>query len=194
MPHVVAGIPKPQLVEVARGITKGKPPPDWLLWGLEYFNGFIGKEIDPQHRKVGSRVFQQMDKAASVLLRWLPVYKYSAFGIKCPNEVDVILNALPHLRRDLERLNRPRPAHRSSNVQREICAAVIAEAWKILHGKIEPRSDQLQQACADYWLACGGKQIGETNDRENWRRPIERALGTDHKWVREIMQAVQNSQ
>ena len=191
MPRVVAGIPKPQLVEVARIIAKGKPPPDWLLWGLEYFNGFIGVEtIDPSF---GRSIAQQMYDAADVLLRWLPFYA-GATSLGRSAEMVAILKALRRLRKDLERLKKPRPTGRRPDVQREICAAVIVEAWKLLHGKAGSRSPQLQQACADYWIACGGKQIGETNDPENWRRPIERALGTDHKLVREIMQAVQNSQ
>jgi hypothetical protein len=48
---------------------------------------------------------------------------------------------------------------------------------------VGPRSERVQQACNQYWLACGCKEIGETGDIENWRRPLERALRSDRWWI-----------
>ena len=81
------------------------------------------------------------------------------------------------------------------DVRREICAAVIIEAWKLLHGEAEPRSESFEQACADYWQACGGEEIGETNDPSNWRWSIERALkkAEGYQWVNKVLTMARNA-
>jgi hypothetical protein len=183
-------------IPVARIIAKGEPPP-WLLIGLNHFGSYIASDTSDK-RKLFQNAVEQMDRAAEVLLRWLPFYYQSmGYGAQCPDEVTVVLASLPRIKKDLELLSRKRTGRRP-DVRREICAAVIIEAWKLIHGKAEPRSQQLEQACKDYWGVCGGAEIGATDDPENWRRPIERALATDHEWVRAILQhcttmvAVQN--
>jgi len=103
-----------------------------------------------------------------------------------------MLYALPLVKKDLDRLAKKRIGRRPE-VQREICAAVAVEAWKLLHGKAKPRSDEFLEACRDYWRACGGKQIGEWDLLENWRRPVERALATNHLWIKDVLLAVQNA-
>jgi hypothetical protein len=107
--------------------------------------------------------------------------------------VTFVLEALPRIKRDLDRLNK-QGLGRPPNVRREVCAAVVVEAWRLLRGKAEPRSGETEQACKDYWQACDGGEIEDReNDRENWRRDIKRALTTDHQWIRKILLAVQNS-
>jgi hypothetical protein len=181
---------KPTFAEVARIISKGKPP-DWLVTGLERFSGGIGVETDRDLL----RHVEQLRGATNVLMKLLPAFQHMPFNIKSPSHVDVIRQALPLLKKDLERIKRRPPggikrkfSGRPPNTQREICAAVIVESWTIMHGKPEPRSRRLERACADYWQVCGGKMI----DSGNWRRIIKLALQTDHKWVREVLLAVQN--
>jgi hypothetical protein len=176
-------------VEVARKIARGEPP-IWLLIGLNHFGTpEDGRELKPGEFKP---VVEQMQQAATTLLRWLPIYQHLPFGIQCPDDVTVVLDALPRIIKDLERLNRRRTG-RNRIITREICAAVVVEAWRMIHGKAGPRSEGVQEACKEYWRACGGEEIGETDDIENWRRPLELAIAHDHAWVRSVLEAVQNS-
>jgi hypothetical protein len=182
----------PVFVDVAQRIAKGEPPL-WLLISLNHFSGSIGTDASGERKHFGN-VVGLMNDAASVLMRWLPIYQHAGYGLQCPEDVTVVLDALPRIKRDLDRLNK-QGLGRPPNVRREICAAVVLEAWKLLHGKAEPRSGQTEQACKDYWQACDGSEIDDhENDREwNWRRDIKRALTTDHQWIRKILLAVQNS-
>jgi hypothetical protein len=170
-------------VGAGRKIAKGDPPL-WLLVGLSHF-----ASIDDKGDGDIEGIIARMDEAAEVLLKLLPAFEHLPFGLQCPADVALVLDALPKIREDLARLRPPKQGRRPV-VGREICAAVIVEAWKIIHGKAEPRSLQLLQACEEYWRACGRAPIG---DVENWRRTVERALATDHSWVRSILLAVQNS-
>src|SRR5262249_190387 len=92
--------------------------------------------------------------------------------------VALMFYALPLLKKDLDGLTK-KGVGRRADVQREVCAAVVLEGWKIIHGKAEPHSNDLRQACSDYWQACGASP----DDRDNWRRHIERALTVDHSWI-----------
>jgi hypothetical protein len=144
-------------------------------------------------RKQFKNAIERMHDAADVLLKWLPIYQHPGFGLQCPDDVTFVLEALPRIKRDLDRLNK-QGLGRPPNVRREVCAAVVVEAWRLLRGKAEPRSGETEQACKDYWQACDGGEIEDReNDRENWRRDIKRALTTDHQWIRKILLAVQNS-
>jgi hypothetical protein len=170
-------------IGVGRRIAKGDPPP-WLLIGLDQLSTGIADKGEDM-----AGIIERMDDAAEVLLKFLPAFERLPAGLQCPSDVALVLYGLPKIRKDLARLRQSKQGRRPV-VGREICAAVIVEAWKIIHGKAEPRSLQLQQACDDYWRACGGAPIG---DVENWRRSVERALATDHSWVRSILLAVQNA-
>jgi hypothetical protein len=175
---------------VARSIAKGDPP-EWLLLALEHFSDGIGVDHTSDLDKRFDTIIERIQDGAHVLMTWLPIWEHLPYGMKCPKDVAVVLDALPRIKKDLDRLDRKQIGRRPK-VQLEICAAVVVEAWKLLHGRAKPRSLQLQQACSDYWRACGGKQVGETDDPENWRRSIKRSLETDHDWVRRVLLAVQN--
>ena len=181
---------KPVFVEVGRRIAKGEPPL-WLLIGLTHFSGSIGSDASDLRERF-KNIVEQMHDAAGVLLKWLPIYQQPGYGLQCPDDVTVVLDALPRIKKDLERLNR-QGLGRPPNVRREICAAVVVEAWRLIRGKAEPRSGETEQACKDYWQTCGGGPTGKIDDRENWRRTIKDALTTDHQWIRKILLAVQNS-
>jgi len=164
------------------------------------------------------------------------------------------MQALPGVMRELKRTQAQPHSGRKPLIAREICAAVVIEAWRLYHhvpslspldaqvipavgGRIEtkylpdrifaralsvlfakplprperkaaelpaeeerpakplpgPRSIVFQQACNDYWRACGCEEIGAIGDIENWRRPLERALDEDHAWIRAMLLAVQNA-
>ena len=182
--------PNPKFSDVARIIAKGDPP-KWLVLGLTQFSGGIGVDTSNEDRQRFETLIKRMHEAADTLIKWLPIWGQLPYGIQYPEDVAVVLDALPRIKKDLDRLDRKQIGRRPDH-QREICAAVIVEAWKIIRGRAKPRSLQLQQACSDYWQACGGKQIGGWDDPENWRRPVERALATDHEWISLVLLAVQN--
>jgi len=181
------GKPDPKFNGVARSIAKGDPP-KWLVAGLTHFSNGIGSDTSDIDIYL---MIERMQGATDTLIKWLPTYKHLGFGLPCPEEVAIALKVLPSIKEDLDRLAK-KPIGRTPDAQRDVCAAVVARAWKIIHGKAGPRSRHLQEACTEYWQACGGKQIGDYDNPENWRRPIERALTADHDWVEELLRAVRN--
>ena len=177
----------PVFLDVARTIAKGEPP-TWLLIGLTHFSGGIGAGSAEEYE----RYFKRMCEAAEVLQQYLPAFKDLPYGIGTPQVVTTVLTALPSLRRELELGLRQKQTGRRPNVRRKICAAVVVEVWRLIHGKVGPRSEDVQQACNEYWRACGCKEIGSEGDIENWRRPLELGLASDHEWIRSVLLAVQN--
>jgi hypothetical protein len=176
---------------VARIIAKGDPP-DWLVLCLEHFSGGIGVDLSKEDGRSFDTRIKRMQDAVHVLMNGLPMWAHRPYGLQCPKHVAVVLDALPRIKKDLDRLAKKQIGRRP-DTQREVCAAVVIEAWKLLHGRAKPRSDEFLGACRDYWRACGGKLRGEIDDLENWRRDVERALATDHSWVNQFLVAVQNA-
>ena len=183
--------PNPKFGGVARNIAKGDPP-KWLVVGLTHFSDGIGVEYSKKDQHHFKTQIRRMQDAVHTLMTWLPAWGHLAYGQECPEYVALMLYALPRMKKDLD-IHAKKRTGRRPNTQQEICAAVVIEAWKLLHGKHRGRSDEFLEACSEYWRACGGKQIGETDDLDNWRRPVERALKTDHSWISQILLAVQNA-
>jgi hypothetical protein len=181
--------PDPKFAGVARTIAQCDPP-EWLLVGLTHFSNGIGDDDLPDI-DIHS-IIEQMQGATDILIKWLPMYLNIGFGFACPEEVTIALHILPRIKEDLDRLAVKRMG-RPPDAGRDHCAAVVAMAWKRLYGKVEPQSLKLQEACGEYWQACGGKKIGEWDLAENWRRPIERVLAADFSWIEDFMVAVQKS-
>jgi hypothetical protein len=180
-----------KFADVARTVANGDPP-DWLVLGLEHFGGSIGVDISKKDRRHFDNIVKQMQGAVHILQTWAPMWLHAGFGLQCPEHVVALLYALPRVKKDLDIFAKKQIGRRPDE-NREICAAVIVEAWKLLHGKVEPNSLKFQRACNEYWRACGGKQIGGWDEPENWRRPVERALTTGHGWIEKILLAVQNA-
>jgi hypothetical protein len=128
----------------------------------------------------------RMQDAAHVLMTWLPIYQHAGYHLSCPKEVTVVLGVLPEIKKDLDRLAK-KQIGRPPNVRREICAAVVVEAWKLIHGRPNARTERLYEACRDYWWTCGGKERGKWDDPQNWRRTVETALKNNHLWIEEIV-------
>jgi hypothetical protein len=166
---------EPRFVAVARLVTN--EPPEWLMVGLEHFGEFVGRE-----KTEGlDGIIRRMKDAADTLLKFLPAFKHLPLGLPCPPDVPVVLDALPRVKQHLDRLGKKRTG-RPTDVRRQLCANVVVEAWKLIHGKTQPRSDKLYDACSAYWRACGGKEIGETSDPSVWRRNVEKASANAGGW------------
>ena len=164
---------------VARSIAD--PAPEWLPIALAHFGQWIGGDTSDVRL---FDILDQLQRATKILERCLPAFTHMAFNVKCPEAVKMVLSGLPGLKAELERINHRRIG-RKPNAQRQMCAAVIFEAWRIIHGKVEHRSDKLYKACNDYWRVCGGAEIGAESHIENWRWTINQALKWDWGWLNE---------
>ena len=49
------------------------------------------------------------------------------------------------------------------NIGRAMCAAAIVGAWTLVHGKAQPRSERLLEACNMYWGVY--RRTGEARER-----------------------------
>jgi len=125
----------PKLAEVASTIAKGDPP-KWLLVGLEHFSGGIAVDTKEDRHNI-DQIAEEMQRAVHTLTTWLPAWAYAGYGQKCPGHVALMLYALPRLKKDLDILAK-KQIGRPPDVQREVCAAIVLEAWKIIRGKAEP--------------------------------------------------------
>ena len=179
--------PNPAFAEVASIIAKGLPP-EWLVLGLEHFSGLLG--LDPMTSDEDKQIrksLSEMDYAADLLIRRLPLFAILHAGVQCPDDVALALDVLPRIRKLLACVAKP-PARKGGqhpNTLRKICAAVVVEAWRIIHRKPEPRSVELWEACNKYWQACGGEYRGEVVD--NWRRDAEEAAEGNNAFIRTVL-------
>jgi hypothetical protein len=174
--------------DVASKIANGNPP-EWLLIGLNHFSNFI--RLEP---KLTSKEDMEIDKgmlaAAQYLTKWLPVYAYlEEFGFECPDCVDAASNALHELIEILEKdiSEAPTGPGKKPNIQQRICASVVVEAWRLIHGEVQPRSGALGETCIAYWVACGRELTDEINDPENWKHAIKYVLDKG-EGVRDILE------
>jgi hypothetical protein len=115
-------------VGVARSIANTHPPL-WLLVGLTHFSDGIGNDTS-KHKQFTKDITGKMSEAAALLLRWLPMYERAGYGLQCPDEIKAVLALLPKIKADLDQLSTPSEG-RPKNVRREICAAVVVEAWRL---------------------------------------------------------------
>ena len=162
---------RPSFIEAAR-LIGGDPPPEWLVIGLEHFS------VDTEKDGGFDGIVQQTKDAADTLLKYLPAFQHLPFGLPCPPDVAVVLDSLERLKPDLDRLRGTtgRPNHRPPDVRRQMCADVVVEAWKLVHGEAKPYSEKLYDACTAYWRACGGREIGEANNPRVWERNVLAAV------------------
>jgi hypothetical protein len=181
---------KGDFIGVARIICAD--PPEWLPVALAHYAMWIGDDTSDLRTEFDKRI-RQMQEAVRVLKNSLPMWENLGFDGACPPAVKMVLDGLPGLKAELDKLSRPQPKGRRPDVQREVCAAVVLEAWRIIHGKVEARSDQLYRACNRYWTECGGASIGAVGDIDNWRRTVERAIETDHKWIRDQLMRISST-
>src|SRR5262249_101604 len=181
-------------LDVASKIANGDPP-EWLLIGLNHFSKFI--QLEPKlTSKQDREINEHMLEAAQYLTKWLPVYAYlEEFGFECPACVDTASNALHELIEILEKdISEARTGPgRKPNIQRRICACVVVEAWRLIHGEVQPRSGALGETCIDYWLACGRELTDEINDPENWRRIVGYVID-EGEGVQEILERYRMSE
>jgi hypothetical protein len=174
--------PNPKFSAVAAIIAKSDQPPQWLAFGLQHFSSSM-EGVTPEERKRFEKIIADMHDAADFLIKWLPIFRNLPAGLQCPEDVSTALEVLPRISADLASARRRR---RKWKWDHKFCAAVVVEAWRLVHdGKVERRSDRLYSACEEYWKACGG----DDRDIDNWRRDVAE-VGPAHAWIGEVFSAL----
>jgi hypothetical protein len=178
---------RPSFEKVAAILANGAQP-EWLLAGLKYFSRFVG--LPKKDKKPDLEEEKKMLEAAKYLEDRLRIYElHEAWNFECPDCVSNVRALLPEviefLEKDIEVLEVPKTAR---DGRRLICAGVAAGAWRLLHGQVQPNSLRLQQACEDYWQACGHPQTGEWGEPRNWFRHLETVRDDNNDWVLGILE------
>jgi len=168
---------------IARTIANGDPP-KWLVPTLDGFSGFVGSKrgsnADSQRTRLA---IARAHDAAGVLIKFFRAHLHLSIG-RPSADIIAALDVLPRIKNELARRMKA-PRRKRPYVQRRVCAAVVVELWKSVHGNVEPRSIDLLRACNDYWRACGHEDRGQ--DVENWRRDVAHAIAEPHEWISEIL-------
>ena len=102
-----------------------------------------------------------------------------------PKDIAIALVVLPRIKQLIVPALKGRARSFGTN---KLCAQAVVEAWRCMHGEVEVRSEQAYLACQAYWKACGGKEIGKTNDILNWRRRVKLPRPSITPWLRLCLQ------
>ena len=173
---------KPTFADVAQLIAKG-PAPDWLVSGLALLSAYVRNTLSSDERGEYADEIDRLRTAIKTLRRLLPVFLNMPL-VRCPDDVVVVLNALPRIEALLARANL-RPEKRTPDFNRKCCCAIILEASRLIQLDVQHRSKETYLAYNAYWKACDNQAIAENR---NWDRHIKRALAADNAWIREIFQ------
>ena len=171
--------PRPLLEKVAERLAEGKPP-EWLADYLERFARLIGYPVVPPEDPDLPRALAAIDLLDNEIKIYATIEE--EFGLEVPDCVDAASTALASLREFFEeqlqlpptRKGGPRPDSR-----RQLCALVCASAWRRLNGEMQPHSRWLQEACEDYWQACGHPETSINGNIKNWERFLFEAAAKD---------------
>jgi hypothetical protein len=167
---------QPSFIEAARLIADGRTEDaqsdEVLASILARRAWFIGLKLEG--RKTDLTPHRQMYKAADTLSRMLPVYDWmiAQEAGRAQIDVEATLATLETIKTDLAHVMKPSGRGKPPDTQRDYCAHIVVSLWKLVHGKVNPRSEKLYAACQAYWQASGGGPIG---DISNWRTYVEKA-------------------
>jgi hypothetical protein len=93
------------------------------------------------------------------------------FGFEAPTCFDDADSSLQDVVDFLqEQLSAPRKGGPTPDGRRLICARVCLVLWHQHHGKMQPYSPILWEACELYWQACGNEATSTTQGSSNWTR------------------------
>jgi hypothetical protein len=160
---------KPTFADVAQLIAKG-PAPDWLVSGLALLSAYVGDTVSSDERREYADEIDRLRTAIKTSRRLLPLFLNLPI-VRCPDDVLLVLDALPRIEALLARANL-RPKKRTQDFNRKCCCAVILEATRLIQLDVQHRSKETYSAYNAYWKACGNQAIVENR---NWDRSIVRA-------------------
>jgi hypothetical protein len=149
-------------------LIAGDDAKEWLVDGLMDCGQLV--DVEPRTAEA-SRWYDakltEVHDAVRCLIELLPLFLAGPIKFRT-NDVTTVLDALPRIEEVLAKALTPidgRP-----NMPRRICAQVVVEAWRIVHGHVSARSPKVYAACDAYWRACGGDYRGSDVGRLAARR------------------------
>jgi hypothetical protein len=159
--------------EVASKLTEGKPQ-EWVVPLLWHQGRLVtGPKLTLYPTRYDDDDVKKLIKKARDLAEALSIYGHieAHYGLPVP-EVDDASTALEELIECLEsQLRPPRRGGPTPDGRRRVCAVVCAYVWCRQQRKAEPHSRKLQEACEEYWKACGHTETGKPgggNAARNW--------------------------
>jgi hypothetical protein len=156
---------KPTIEKVAELLCKGKPVPDWVAQRLHDRAALVSDTTEDQ----GDDIERLLFESALYLRDLLQLYTraYRMIGEEYPSCIDDVDRALdellPILAEGVEQPKRGKPI----NLNRHLCAAVCMGIWTEVHGRPQPHSPKLWEACEAYWVACGREGYSSAHIK-NW--------------------------
>lgn len=158
---------------VAHILANGKPLPKWLIQDLERESPLIACRKSVPGDEDEDRALLAAVKDLERRLMW-EVHVHDIIekkwpGLPAPMILDETMNKLTELAQYLEdQLRPPRKGGQTPDSRRRVCAGVCADAWRRLHGEVQPFSVRLWQACEEYWQACGHPETSTSGRLKNW--------------------------
>src|SRR5215813_7910291 len=91
-----------------------------------------GETTSEEHQRF-AQIIAQMHDAADKLITWLPAFLAMPSVVKPPDEVHAALEVLSKVKAYLARAmsQPPRKGGPKPNVERQVCAAIVVEAWTL---------------------------------------------------------------
>jgi hypothetical protein len=125
-----------------------------------------------------------MHDAADTLIYGLQMFqRMPSMEFVSKEDAYIAFDVLPRIKEALV-LQTHRAPNRPPNIQRQSCAAVVVEAWRLVRPKLQPRSLKLYTACDEYWQVCSGEVRGSAN---YWREDVERAIAVPQVWIEKFL-------
>jgi hypothetical protein len=202
---------RPGFEDVAQIITKDDKPLAWMPLRLEFCAGFIIAARHIQDNQPTSTDTQdsaeKIERAASLLIRlfagedgndasyflfplFLQMYGDKLYELPWEKQTaliedlrDIVTRAQRVRKQFSGKKSGPGKAWNRPEAlsARELCAAIVIEAWNIADGALPSSSNTDAWEAADsLWLASGGPRLNRNNETDasynRWRRPMEAAL------------------
>jgi hypothetical protein len=118
---------RPSFDDVAQAIGTSER---WLIDGLEWFSAFIVPAPPVSQHRLRAQ-YEAMNEAAEVLLTGLSAFDHLPGGVRGPEDVRIVREALPRI---MKWFPARQPTGRKRDEARQIFAGVIVEAWALVHG------------------------------------------------------------
>lgn len=156
-----------RFAKVAAMIASGTPP-HWLIARLARFSQLIGHQAKSGPDAGVQETLTAIDRVEKEVLLYSEMGERFDF-IDIPDCIDAVSQSLHEFRDFLKGELRPsRKGGPTPDDRRRLCAAVCLLAWQEVHGKPQPYSKRLQEACEEYWQACGQAATSTEGRTKNW--------------------------
>jgi len=118
--------------EEVADLIAGDEAEEWLVDGLMHFSPLI--DVEPRSAAEDHEydaILTDVQNATRCLIKWLPLFLAAPVNFRT-NDVTIVLDALPRIEEVLAKALKPRDGR--PNMAHRICAQVVVEVWRIVHG------------------------------------------------------------